>query len=354
MLSRCMNTADYCNEAVQLAGQIALPRRVQPRRLMIVGMGGSSIGGELLRDWLRDELSIPIDVCNDYALPAYVDEDTLVFAVSYSGNTQETLSAFIDALRRECTTVSITSGGRLLSFSRKLQLPHLVIPSHLPPRVALPYTFCPLPIILSRLGVLSDVHAEIEDAIRQLTKVMAHNAPEIPAAENRAKTLALDVNGTVPIVYGFREYGAVAHRWKTQFNENSKVPSSFNVFPELNHNETVGWEASDVLTKTFSVILLRDRDEPPQIRHRIEATKVHALKKARQILEIYASGKTKLAKMLSVLYIGDLTSVYLALLRGVDPTPVRTIDVIKAEVETHLDTGQDLEAAIASLAQRRA
>lgn len=349
MLSHCTKTAHYCQEAVQLGMQTRLPKKVQPRHILIAGMGGSGIGGEILRDWLRDDLSIPIEVCNDYTLPAYVSKDTMVFAISYSGNTEETLSAFVDAIRRRCTIIAITSGGLLLSFSKMLRLPYITIPKYLPPRVALPYTFFPLPVVLNRTCVVPDVQVEIEKAIHNLRKIGRENSPRIPVEDNKAKKLALELEGTIPIVYGFRQYRAIAHRLKTQFNENSKVPSSYGIFPELNHNETVGWEASENLTKNFSVILIRDHDEPPEVKHRIEMTKLHALKKAHKILEIYATGETKLAKMLSVLHVGDLVSVYLAILRNIDPTPVRTITTIKTEMKRKFDVVKKLEAEIEAL-----
>lgn len=346
MLGHCTKTAQYCEEAVRLATQTRLPKKVQPRQILIAGMGGSGVGGEILRDWLRDDLSLPIEVCNDYTLPAHANKDTMVFAISYSGNTEETLSAFVDAIRRRCTVIAITSGGLLLSFSKRLCLPYITIPKRLPPRVALPYTFFPLPVVLNTIGVLPDLQVEIEKAIYNLRRTSEENSPGIPVEDNKAKRLALELEGTVPIVYGFRQYGSIAHRLKTQFNENSKVLSSYGIFPELNHNETVGWEASENLTKIFSVILIRDHDESAEVRHRIEMTKLHALRKAHKILEINATGETKLAKMLSVLHVGDLASVYLAILRNIDPTPVRTITTIKTEMKKKFDVVKKLETEI--------
>ena len=352
MLSHCMKTADYSQEALQLAEKAELPKKRQHQHILIAGMGGSGIGGEILRDWLRHDVCIPVEICNDYTLPAYANNDTLIFAISYSGNTEETLSAFVDAVRRRCTIITITSGGHLLSSSSKLELPTIAIPRSLPPRVALPYTFFPLPVILNRMGIVSDVSREIEEAIQNLRKVSGENAPKIPVEDNQAKKLACELEGTIPIVYGFQEYGAVAHRWKTQFNENSKVPSSYNVFPELNHNETVGWEASENLTENLSVILIRDRDEPPEVTHRIEMTKRHALGKAQKTLEIYATGETRLAKMFSVLHMGDLVSVYLAILGKVDPTPVSTITKVKAELTNKFGIAKKLAAEIEALARQ--
>jgi len=330
MLGHCMKTSQYARDVVGRAERVELSSRYRkPCHIVVAGMGGSGIGGEILKDWLRDELSIPIEVSSDYTLPACVNEDTLVFAISHSGETEETLSSFVDALRRKCMIVSITSGGHLLSFSKRLSLPFVQIPGRLPPRAAIPFLFFPLPVLLEKIGVLSDVREEIDETVRVMRIVGEANSPKVPVEDNLAKKLALELMGSVPVVYGFRQYSAIAHRLKTQFNENSKVVCRFDVFPELNHNEVVGWEASEALTRQFSVILIRDRDEPVEMRRRIEVTKLLALKGVKKVLEVYASGEGRLARMFSVLHVGDFASVYLAILYGKDPTPVRTIGAIK-------------------------
>ena len=346
MLGHLMKTPDYCRDAVNRAKQVKVPEKVKPKNIVVTGMGGSAVGGEILQDWLRDELPIPMEVCKDYILPAYANEDTLFFANSYSGNTEETLSAFVDAIRRRCMTITITSGGHLLSFSKKLHVPHVTIPSELPSRVAIPYLFFSLQVLMKRMGVLPSRDENIEEAIQILKKVGEENSPKTPTENNTAKKLALELVDSIPVIYGFRQYQAIARRLKTQFNENSKVPSRHDVFPELNHNEVVGWEAPETLTKNYSVILIRDPDEPPEIRHRIETTKSLALNKAKKVLEIHAKGGGKLAKMFSVLRVGDFTSVYLAILQKVDPTPVKIIDRIKMEMKKLFDVTEKLQAEI--------
>lgn len=356
MLTYCLKTAEYCQDVISRAEKTEIPVKVRiakntveykkPRNIVIAGMGGSAIGGEILRDWLRDEISIPIDICNEYALPAYTDEHTLVFAVSYSGETEETLNAFADAVRRKCMVIAITSGGHLLSFARKLQLPYVTIPAGLPPRAALPYLFFPLPILIKKMGALADKRSEIEESLHVIKIVTEENLPQIPTENNFSKKLALQLKDSVPVVYGFRQYSAVAHRLKTQFNENSKVPSRYEVFPELNHNEVVGWDASKDLTKIFSILLIRDRNEPDEIKNRIEATKSAASQKAERVLEIYAKGERKLAKMFSIITLGDFISVYLAILRGVDPVPVKTIDQIKITMKKKFNAIEKVEKEI--------
>jgi glucose/mannose-6-phosphate isomerase len=332
MLAHLVKTPDYCRDAIERAAQTSVPSNVKPENIVIVGMGGSAIGGEILKDWLRDELPIPIEVNRDYTLPAYVNEDTLVFANSYSGNTEETLSSFLAAKKRKCTVTAITSGGKLEAFCKKLKVPHVTIPAGLPPRVAVPYIFFPLPVLMKKMGILSNVENELEQTFEVLEKVGKANSADVPTETNKAKKLAQELLGTIPVVYGFRQYGAIAHRLKTQFNENSKVLSRHDVFPELNHNETVGWDAPETITNNFSVILIRDVDEPPEIRNRIETTSSLAFQKAKKVLKIDAVGDGKLAKMFSILCVGDYASVYLAILQGKDPTPVKIIDRVKKEL----------------------
>ncbi len=349
MLNHLTKTPDYCLDAINRAKQAKMPEKIEPRNIIIAGMGGSAIGGEIFKDWLLDELPIPVEVCRDYILPAYANEDTLFFANSYSGNTEETLSTFLEAVRRKCVTITITSGGHLLSFSKQLNVPYINIPNQLPPRVAIPYLFFSLPILMRRINILPRLEKELQEAIQVLKKVGNENSPKNVTEKNPAKKLALELLATIPTIYGFRQYQSIAHRLKTQFNENSKVPSKHDVFPELNHNETVGWEAPDILTKKYSIIIIRDPDEPPEIRSRIETTKSLVLQKAKKVLEIHARGKGKLAKMFSVLGVGDFTSVYLAILQGVDPTPVKIIDEVKRELGKKSSLAEKLKAELTAL-----
>jgi len=363
MLTHCVKTAEYCQLAISRAESVEIPEKVKiskkitleykkPRNIIIAGMGGSAIGGEILQNWLQDEIPISISVCNDYALPAYVNRHTLVFVVSYSGETEETLNTFVDAVRRKCMVIAITSGGHLLSFAKNLKIPYVAIPVGLPPRAALPYVFFPLPILMEKMSVLADKRSEIEESLHVIKSVSEENSPQIPTENNASKKLALQLKDSVPVVYGFRQYSAVAHRLKTQFNENSKVLSRYEVFPELNHNEVVGWEASENLAKMCSVLLIRDHNEPDEIKNRIEATKSTALRKASKILEIHAEGKQKLAKMFSILTLGDFTSVYLAILRGIDPVPVKTIDEIKMAMKKKVNAIEIVEKEIQKMTKQ--
>jgi glucose/mannose-6-phosphate isomerase len=334
MLAEIDGLPDQLERAWALGQSLPLPASAGGSfsSAVIAGMGGSAIGGDLLKDWARDKLKVPIEVSREYSLPAYAGKNTLVLVTSYSGETEESLSAFLDATKRKCETVCISSGGALQEFSEKLGVPHLRVPVGMAPRATLPYLFMPLPVVLEKLGLVSDVAHEFSAVISALKQVSAANSPEVPLKDNFAKSLATSVCGTVPVVYGFGFYRAVARRLKTQFNENSKLPAKWEVFSELNHNEIVGWEQHGKLTKNFSVLFVRDKAEPVEFRSRIEATKTLVQPAVSKLLEVWAQGETELAKMLSTICTGDFTSVYLALLRKIDPTPVKTIASLKTQV----------------------
>jgi glucose/mannose-6-phosphate isomerase len=332
MLSFCVEAPRHYGNAARLAGQfkIGYPK---PEAIIVAGMGGSAIGGELLKDWARDRAAVPVDVCREYHLPAYANKNTLVLVTSYSGETEETLSVFLEALKRKCMIICISSGGALTEFAEKLSIPHLLAPSGMAPRATLPYLFVPLLGILEKMGLASGVNTEFSETVRVLKRISSENSPQRPLSDNLSKKLASNVNGTVPAVYGFGFYRAVAQRFKTQFNENSKNPAKWESFPELNHNEIVGWEAAREFAKLFSVIFIRDAEEPKEIRQRIEFTKEVISKGPAKLFEVWSSGKSSLARMSSVICVGDFTSVYLAVLRGVDPTPVRTIALLKERLK---------------------
>lgn len=303
----------------------------KPDRVIIAGMGGSGIGGDLLKDYARDKANVPFEVSRDYTLPAYVNRRSLVVVVSYSGETEESLSAFLDATKRKCTIFCISSGGALLEHANRLNVPFLRVPEGMPPRAASPYLLVPQLLLMEKLGLAKGVSKELEEAIYVLKKVCAENSPEIPEEKNKSKFIASGLIGTAPVVYGFGVYRAVAQRWKQQFNENAKVPAKWDVFPELDHNEIVGWEKAGGLANCFSTVFIRDKSESVDVRRRIETTK-SLMPRASKQFEVYAQGEGTLARMLSTVVLGDFTSVYLAILRKIDPTPVQTITTLKQKI----------------------
>jgi glucose/mannose-6-phosphate isomerase len=337
---------EHCEEAIDEAKNLRIPRRVRisvrrvlrygvPKEIVIVGMGGSAIGGSLFKDWLRASLPIPVEVCRGYTLPAYADEETLVLATSYSGNTEETLSCLLEAVEKQCMVIGISSNGILQEFGEKLGLPLVTIPGGNPPRSAVPYIFFSLVAVLNALEIMPSMGGEIEEAIAVLKEVREEIKPEQPISDNMAKKIAIGLQGSIPLISGFGFYESVALRMKTQFNENSKTPAIIELFPELRHNTVVGWAGPRNLTKKFGVLLIRDREEPPEIRKMIEVTKEQIFnERAATVLEIWSKGHGKLARMLSILYVGDFASVYLGILHGVNPTPTKNIDELKKHLTT--------------------
>jgi len=332
MLSFQVKAAEHYNKALSVVEKFSV-KFPEPENVIIAGMGGSAIGGELVKDWARNRAPAPIEVCRDYALPKYAGARTLVLVSSYSGETEESLSAFLDANRRGAMICCVSSGGKLLEFAEKCGVPFVRVPAGMPPRVALPYLFIPLLELLERSGFISGFSEEFQEANKVLEKVANDNGPDSALKSNPAKTLATGINNSVPVVYGSGFYRSVAQRIKQQFNENSKVPSKWEYFPELDHNEVVGWEKRGDFTKHFSSIFLREKNEPDEIRSRIEITKALMAPVVSKQFEVWSQGKSDLAKMLSTILIGDFASVYLALLRRVDPTPVETITILKKKLD---------------------
>lgn len=328
MLNFCVNAPIHYRKAVDIAEKMNI-NFSKPEKIIIAGMGGSAIGGDLVKDWVRNQLKVPIEVNREYYLPQYADQKTLVLVISYSGDTEESLSAFLDALKRGCMIYCISSGGALLKYAKKYNVPYLVVPGGMPPRAALPYLLVPMLVFLEKSGLVLGVKEGLEETLKILDKICKENGPDNLLCENFAKNLAHNIGDSTPTVYGFDYFRSVALRFKQQFNENSKSPAKSEVFPEIDHNEIVGWETRGELTRWFSLIFIRDRNEANEIRSRIENTKNIVEQAGLMTFEIEAEGQSRLAKMISTVVIGDFVSVYLAILREVDPTPVRNIDYLK-------------------------
>jgi glucose/mannose-6-phosphate isomerase len=328
MLNFSVNAAKHYREAVQVAEkiQVSFPK---PANIVVAGLGGSAIGGDLLKDWAKTQLSVPIEVSREYHLPEYAGKKTLVLITSYSGDTEETLSSFLDALKRKCMIFCISSGGALIKYAQNHKVPYLLVPGGMPPRAALPYMLVPLLVLMEKAGLVKGVKEELDEAIVLLKKISHENGPEMPTIDNFAKTVATHIGDTAPTIYGFGVYRSVAQRFKQQFNENSKSAAKWEFFPELDHNEIVGWEGRGEQCKYFSVIFIRDSDEPVEIESRIETTKQIMERAGLIMFDLEVQGKSKLAKMLSTIVVGDFASIYLAVLRGADPSPVKTINVLK-------------------------
>jgi glucose/mannose-6-phosphate isomerase len=296
------------------------------RSIVISGMGGSAIGGDILRSYLSSELELPIFVNRDYTLPRFVDDTTLVVVASYSGNTEETLSAYKHAKKVGAKVVAISSGGTLSELCRKDKFQVATIPPGLPPRTALGYLFLPSLIILQKLGLIKDKQDDIKETFLCLKRLSS----EYTSTGNPPHKLASKLKGKIPIIYQGEELGVVGLRWKTQINENSKILAYTVSFPEMNHNEIVGWEGRHIAPLSdFKTIILRDKRENERIARRIDITKSII---GGEFEEIWSQGESLLTRLFSLIYYGDFLSFYLAILYSVDPTPVRPIDILKKEL----------------------
>jgi glucose/mannose-6-phosphate isomerase len=305
--------------------------------IALIGLGGSAIGGDFLRSCYGAYLRCPMEVVRDYHLPAYVGRDTLVFASSNSGNTEETLAAYDQARKLGATIVAFTTGGELERRALRDAVPVVKFPGGLQPRAAVGNSFVPLIVVSARIGLMPEILVDdIDEAAAIMRGVRERCNPDAREETNTARILAGGWVGKIPVIYGSQgERGLVAYRWKTQINENAKAFAVSNVFPELNHNETVGWSGSRGQGKPeslLSVCLLRDDREPAHIKKRVELTKSVLGRHADRIEEVWAQGESALARMMSLVYVGDFASCFLAYAYGEDPTPVKVIDWLKSEL----------------------
>jgi glucose/mannose-6-phosphate isomerase len=301
--------------------------------VVVAGMGGSAIGGDVVRSLFLDNSEIPIFVNRDYHVPSFVGKDTLFIAVSYSGNTEETISSAIQAMERKAKLLAISSGGKLERLAKEMGFPSIRIPGGRPPRCSIGYLLLPTILILSKVGIGSAISREdILSAISHLEGLSRRIGPESPYEANISKQLANRMFGKIPLIYASQRMEAVAIRWRTQINENGKMIAMHHVFPEMNHNEIVGWEEIGSFGKLIHVVLIRDEEDGERISARMDVTLSLIREKSGGIDEVRTEGEGRLSRMLHAIYIGDFTSFYLAVLRRVDPTPVKTIDLLKKEL----------------------
>jgi glucose/mannose-6-phosphate isomerase len=330
MLARIKELPRQCREAFRAALDFELPAAYRDiDKVVIIGMGGSAIGGDLVRSLAQSEAKIPVIIHRDYGLPAFVDDHTLLIASSYSGNTEETLSAFEPALKIGAKKLAMTTGGKLGEIAGENNIPVFRIEYKSQPRAALGFSFIPTLGVLQKLGFLSDKSADIEETVGVLENLSSILDEKSPLSGNPAKQLAGRLYGRLPVIYGAGIAAEAAHRWKTQINENGKAWAFYEVFPELNHNATVGFPFPPEVVEKIRVILLRSPLFNERVKLRYEVT-CELMKRAGVAYEyVDSEGKSALAQMMSLVLMGDFTSYYLAILNRVDPSPVEVISYLK-------------------------
>ena len=333
MYNSIFDFPEHLNEGLKIGKNwnINTDEFIDIKNIVVAGMGGSAIGGDLIRTFLSSKLLIPYFVCRHYELPEFVDDETLVIVSSYSGNTEETLAALDDALRRKTMLAAITTGGLLADVAKVNEIPTANLPTGLQQRAALGYSFVPLLVFLEKIKLIKNVVKSIEDVIKDLQKYREKFIEDVPLEKNQAKTIANNIYGKIPIIYaGPTLMDIVALRWKGQLCENSKNLAFANIYPEFNHNELVGWSKVIDEYKDFLIVLnLRDKDDHPQISKRMDIVKRHIEEQGVEVIDINSEGTTPLCRMLSLIQLGDFVSYYLAILNKVDPTPVKAIANLK-------------------------
>lgn len=330
MLNHIAGLPQQCENAWNEIQGIALPDSYrQVDQIVILGMGGSAIGGDLLRSLLTEECPIPCIVHRDYGVPAFVDRHTLVIACSYSGNTEEALSGFEEAFQRGARLLSITTGGELARRTRVHGLPLHLYHYKTQPRAAVGYAFMALLGIVQHLGWVSDKSADVAEAIAIMRQWQTEIKETIPEAKNAAKALAKRLYGRVPVIYGAEHLSEVARRWKGQFNENAKSWAIFDMLPELCHNTVAGYPTPSYLPQHVYVVMLTSSLYHPRMQIRFEVVRELLQRDGFACDEFEARGGSKLAQMLSAVYFGDYVSFYLAMLNQVDPWSIGNIELVK-------------------------
>jgi glucose/mannose-6-phosphate isomerase len=339
MIGRISELPQQCKKAWQSALDIPLPSDYcNVDQVIILGMGGSAIGGDMVQTMTLEKSNISVLVNRDYNLPKSVDDHTLVIASSYSGNTEETLSAFSQAIPTPAKKLAITTGGRLQAFSVEKGIPVYTFHYDAEPRAAFGYSFFSLLAIFRKLGFLALDENEVDETITVLEKLTNEFDKGASLRVNQAKQLATRLWGHLVVIYGAGTLSKVAYRWKTQLNECSKVWAFAEYFPELNHNAVVGYRFPSWLNHKTFVVMLYSSSLHSRILSRYEATG-ELLKDAGVTYELVeAKGNSPLSQMMSSVILGDYVSYYLALLNNVDPSPVAAIDFLKGrltEAETN-------------------
>lgn len=299
-----------------------------PGGLVVCGMGGSAIGGDLALAALGDQATRPIYVVRGYAIEAWTPPETLVLCSSYSGETEEVLACFEAAGAAGAQRVVLTTGGSLAAAARAEGVPVIGVPSGMQPRAAVLYGLVGALECAMICGAAPSLHSDIDTASALLERLVEEWGPDAPD-DVLPKQLARDLHGTLPVIHGCGPTVAVARRWHTQLNENAKAPAFWSELPEANHNEICAWERG-AKTAPLAAVFLEDPDQHPRIARRIELNCQEVERTGARAIRVKARGESRLERVLSHVLLGDLVSVYLAALEGVDPTPVDAIGRLKA------------------------
>lgn len=329
--------AEQCREAWELGRSTQnLPDVEGIDSIVVLGMGGSGVSGDVVQAVVEPRLSVPLRTIKSYGpIPEWVGRNTLVFAVSYSGSTEETLAAVDTVLARGARIVTVSSGGPLAVLAGSSGLAHVAIPTGLQPRASLGYLSLPILAVLAVMGLVPDLQSDVDEAVKVLSELASRCHRERPTAANPAKDLAARIKDRIPVVYGGHGVGATAaYRFKCDLNEYGKTPAFWNEIPELDHNEIVGWKNLDALTsERFVVILLREPGEHERVALRFEITERLVDSRLAEFVAVSSEGDSVLARLLSLIFVTQLASIYVGLAYDEDPGPVAVIMQLKQELK---------------------
>jgi glucose/mannose-6-phosphate isomerase len=328
MLGAALGLPEQMAGAVATASEVELPDPAGVDSVVVMGLGGSGIGGDVCAAVAGPTCRVPIVVSKQYECPGFVGPDSLVFAVSFSGNTEETVLAASTAAERGARVVVVAAGGELADLAGRWGAPLLPVDPTIPmPRAGIAAVSAPLLVALDRLGLASGLDDQLRSAVDQLRR----RRDRLSATPNDAVALAHRIGRTLPLVYGGGPLGEVAAwRWKGQFNENPKVPSWANRIPELTHNELAGWaQHGDVTRQVFTMLFLRHDHEHPHIGRRFDFVASACDEVVAQILTVRAEGDTPLAQLMDLVMMGDLVTLHMSFTEGVDPGPIPVLDDLK-------------------------
>ncbi len=322
---------NHWNEVMKLTEDITLNiDSAKIRNICFAGVGGSAIGADLIRAYSLKSCPHPVQVNRHYEVPNYINEETLFIACSFSGNTEETLTALSSALEKGAQVVGVTSGGTLKKQAIEHEFDYIQIPGGMPPRAALAYSFVPLFRVFQTLGFLDEPNSVLDDTYNLLRDGVSKFTD---VDDNDALALARELNESLPIIYSDALLmEPVNLRWRGQIEENSKMLVYGNLIPEMNHNEIVGWEHIAHLAGRLTVVMLKDQDDNPRVTKRMEIVKELVMDQALSVIEISTIGNSRLERMFSLVQLADWVSMYLALLNEIDPTPIAKIDILKSKL----------------------
>lgn len=308
--------------AIGQKAQLSVPKQ-SIKNVLVCGLGGSGIGGDIVKMLVKNELKIPIDICKSYDIPTYVNKETLVIISSYSGNTEETINTMQQAIQTQAHIVCITSGGKIQQLAKENQLDCIIIPGGMPPRTCLGYSMIQQLFVLYHLGFIEyDFQADIMSSINLLDSQEAE-------IKNLAQKAAFFLLNKIPVIYSGDEMEAVAVRFRQQINENSKMLCWHHVIPEMNHNELVGWKTKN---ENLAVIFFRNETDHLRVQHRMKINQEIIKKYTPHIMEINSKGSSQIQRALYLVHLGDWISYYLAEQKGIDSVEVSVIDFLKGEL----------------------